>query len=49
MFVDDNQEEEYRMIQPDGMCFEVAGLGFILFRFFLYGDEHIEVIRSMLE
>lgn len=31
MFVDDSNEEEYRMIQPDGMCFKVGGLGLVWF------------------
>lgn len=48
MFVDDNKEEESRMIQPVGMYFERGGLGFIYLFIFLYRDEGVRVKRSML-
>lgn len=50
MFLDDSKKEEYRMIQPDGTCFEVEGFGFGFFGFFpLYGGEYIGVRKSILE
>lgn len=47
MFVHDSKEEESRMLQPDGKCFKIGGLGFILiFVFFLYGDEGVGSERA---